>query len=73
MDNLVNITDKLQIKSLETKIFRLQNEIEIHLKNLETYRTDNFNMILENSRLKEENDELKKHLKALDVKVVYGR
>ncbi len=72
MDNLINITDKLAIKSLETKIFRLQNEIDLHLKNIADYRTDNFKLIAQNGRLKEEVDELKKLLKAVNVDVTYG-
>lgn len=72
MENVVNITDKLVIRTLETKIFRLQNEIDLHLKNISDYRTDNFKLISQNGRLKEEVDELKKLLKQVNVEVTYG-
>ena len=72
MSQVINITEKLVIKSLETKIFRLKNEVEFHLKNIEKYKEENFRMIAQNDRLKQENEELKKVLKSLDVGVSYG-
>ena len=72
MENLINITDKLVIKSLETKIFRLQNQVEFHLKNVEKFKTENFSLIAQNDRLLNEIDELKKLLKSLDVGITYG-
>ncbi len=72
MEQVINITDKLVIKSLETKVFRLNREIDFHLKNIENYKTENFSLIAQNDRLKQENDELKKCLKALEVGVTYG-
>ncbi len=73
MDNLINITDKLVIRSLQTKIFRLENEVDLHLRNITKLKTDSFSLELTNARLIQENEELKKHLKALDVGVAYGR
>lgn len=72
MENLINITDKLVIKSLETKIFRLNSENEFHLVRIEEYKKDNFRLMAQNDRLKAENEELKKHLKSFNVGVTYG-
>lgn len=72
MENLINITDKLQIRNLENKVFRLQNEIEVHLKTINRLQTENFQLIAESCRHREENQELKKLLKELGAKVVYG-
>lgn len=72
MDNLINITDKLVIKNLETKIFRLEKQVDLHVKNIDKLKADNFGLIAQNDRLLQEIDELKKLLKSLDVRIVYG-
>ena len=72
MENVINITDKLVIKNLETKVFRLQNQIEVHLKHVDKLKADNFGLIAQNDRLLQEINELKKHLKALGINIAYG-
>lgn len=72
MKQVINITDKLTIRNLEGKILRFNMEIDVHLKTIEHLRTENFRVFAQNSRLKEEIEELKKLLKAVDIGVTYG-
>jgi len=72
MNNLINISDLLKIRNLENKVSRLQNEIELHLKNISNIRTENFGLFAQASRLKEENDELRELLKTCKVYIVNG-
>ncbi len=72
MDNTIDINGILKAKALETRIFRLEGEIRIHLNNIQRLQGDNFGLIAQNDRLKQENDELKKILKTFDVGVIYG-
>lgn len=73
MNNLINITDKLVIKSLETRIFRLNAQIDLQAKNLEKYQVENFSLVTKNDRLLQEIDALKTHLKSLDIGITYGQ
>lgn len=73
MENIINITDKLVIKKLEYKISRLQNQIEKHLIDITECKMDSFNLVIQIDILKQENNELKKLLKALNVDIIYDR
>lgn len=72
MDNTINITDKLVIKSLEMRVARLEAEIRLHLQNVANLRADSMSYAIQADRLKQENEELKKLLKSLDVGITYG-
>ncbi len=72
MGQVINITDKLVINNQDLRIARLKAEIDIHLKNVETYQIENFRLIARCDQLKQENEELKKHLKTLGTEITYG-
>ena len=72
MENVVNITDKLIIRNLESRISRMDHEINGLLKEIYALKTERFSEIAKNDRLKQEIDELKKLLKAVDVGITYG-
>ncbi len=72
MNTVFNITDKLKIKSLEARLERMRFELDTHITNSFNVKSENFSLMLQIDRLKEENEELKKLLKSLEVDVVYG-
>jgi regulator of replication initiation timing len=69
MTELIDITDKLTIKSLKAQVARLDLENEKLTKVLVRLKEDYFCLNIENFRLKDTINELEKHLKSLGVDV----
>lgn len=73
MEQVVNITDKIEIRNLKYKIDRLKGELEVYNKTISSLRDENNALFSKNMLLQEENQELKKYLKDLNIDVTYGR
>lgn len=69
---VINITDRIQLKTLKYKIDRLQAELLVYEKTITNLRNENQNLFSKNMLLQEENDELKRLLKEFKVDITYG-
>lgn len=73
MGDVINVTDRLIVRNLNSKIGRLKTEIDIHIKSIEKLRDENSSLYNKTLLLKEENDELKRLLKEFGIDITYGR
>lgn len=69
---VINITDRIQLKNLKYKIDRLQAELSVYEKTITNLRNENQSLFNKNMLLQEENDELKRLLKEFKVDITYG-
>lgn len=72
MSEIVNITDKLQLRNLKFKIDRLEAELQVYHNTISTLRNENNSLYNRNLLLKDENEELKQVLKQYQVDITYG-
>lgn len=72
MENIVNITDKLEIRNLKYKISRLEGELDARINVASKLRDENTELFRQKTLLKEENEELKRLLKELQTGITYG-
>ncbi len=69
MSNVIDVASLIETKNLKIKVSRLENEIMVHLKNIEHLKSENTSLNRQNLTLKEENQELRKYLESLGTTV----
>ena len=69
MSNVIDVASLIETKNLKIKVSRLENEVMVHLKNIEHLKNENTSLNRQNLTLKEENQELRKYLESLGTTV----